>query len=225
MVVPAHEPLRSSWHPLVPTTHGIRPDSSNRGGRPRWHGPGESLHETKGLQSSLVDSPSVSQHPQPMLAGPLWLPTIPHLARTCLPLSPGHQISESLAIRMAQEYLFWFLGVRKTWGASVSDAKKRKRKLKPKKLERILFRDRSTSPCQPLNLLPPPPPPLPPLLPPATNVASVVASSHPVYTMPRVFGPFPPLPSKPVSAGVPQSCLVSSGSSLPGSTEKGGFSG
>ncbi|XP_004592194.2 uncharacterized protein LOC101518246 [Ochotona princeps] len=78
------------------------------------------------------------------------------------------------------------------------DAKTRKRKVKPKKLERILFRDRSTSPCQPLNLLPPPPPPLPALLPPATNMASMVASSHPVYTMPRVFGPFPPLPSKPV---------------------------
>uniref|UniRef100_A0A5F9CSL6 Uncharacterized protein n=1 Tax=Oryctolagus cuniculus TaxID=9986 RepID=A0A5F9CSL6_RABIT len=72
------------------------------------------------------------------------------------------------------------------------DARKKKKKPKPKKPERILSRDRSTSPCQPPHLLPP-------LLPPATNMASVVASSPPVYTMPRVFGPFPPLPSKSVS--------------------------
>nr|XP_002719776.3 uncharacterized protein LOC100347087 [Oryctolagus cuniculus] len=71
------------------------------------------------------------------------------------------------------------------------DARKKKKKPKPKKPERILSRDRSTSPCQPPHLLPP-------LLPPATNMASVVASSPPVYTMPRVFGPFPPLPSKSV---------------------------
>lgn len=71
------------------------------------------------------------------------------------------------------------------------DARKKKKKPKPKKPERILSRDRSTSPCQPPHMLPP-------LLPPATNMASVVASSPPVYTMPRVFGPFPPLPSKSV---------------------------
>ncbi|XP_058996244.1 uncharacterized protein LOC131811595 isoform X1 [Mustela lutreola] len=71
------------------------------------------------------------------------------------------------------------------------DAKKKRRKPKLKKPEPILLRDRSTSPCLPPALLPPPPLPSP-----ATTMASVVAPSPPVYTMPRVFGPFPPLPSK-----------------------------
>ncbi|XP_057161742.1 histone-lysine N-methyltransferase SETD1B-like [Ursus arctos] len=71
------------------------------------------------------------------------------------------------------------------------DAKKKRRKPKLKKPEPILLRDRSTSPCLPPTLLPPPPLPSP-----ATTMASVVAPSPPVYTMPRVFGPFPPLPSK-----------------------------
>nr|XP_040145205.1 uncharacterized protein LOC101971249 isoform X2 [Ictidomys tridecemlineatus] len=66
------------------------------------------------------------------------------------------------------------------------DAKKRKRKPKLKKPEPILLRDRSTSPCLPPTPLPPP----------ATTMASVLAPSPPVYTMPRVFGPFSPLPSK-----------------------------
>ncbi|KAF7483569.1 Hypothetical predicted protein [Marmota monax] len=65
------------------------------------------------------------------------------------------------------------------------DAKKRKRKPKLKKPEPILLRDRSTSPCLPPTPLPPP----------ATTMASVLAPSPPVYTMPRVFGPFSPLPS------------------------------
>uniref|UniRef100_H0XQK8 Uncharacterized protein n=2 Tax=Otolemur garnettii TaxID=30611 RepID=H0XQK8_OTOGA len=73
------------------------------------------------------------------------------------------------------------------------DAKKKKRrKLKPKKPEPILLRDQSTSPCLPPTL--PPPLPLPPS-PPTTTKASLLAPSLPVYTMPRVFGPFPPLPS------------------------------
>nr|XP_035932351.1 extensin-like [Halichoerus grypus] len=71
------------------------------------------------------------------------------------------------------------------------DAKKKRRKPKPKKPEPVLLRDHSTSPCLPPALLPPPPLPSP-----ATTMASVVAPSPPVYTMPRVFGPFPPLPSK-----------------------------
>ncbi|CAD7674073.1 unnamed protein product [Nyctereutes procyonoides] len=70
------------------------------------------------------------------------------------------------------------------------DAKKKRRKPKLKS-EPILLRDRSTSPCLAPTLLPPPP-----LLSPATTMASVVAPSPLVYTMPRVFGPFPPLPSK-----------------------------
>ncbi|XP_037353764.1 uncharacterized protein LOC119234826 isoform X2 [Talpa occidentalis] len=70
------------------------------------------------------------------------------------------------------------------------DAKKKRRKQKLKKLEPILLRDQSTSPCLPPALLLPPPP--------ATTMTSVVASSSPAYTMPRVFGPFPPLPSKSV---------------------------
>ncbi|XP_062943832.1 uncharacterized protein LOC134370809 [Cynocephalus volans] len=71
------------------------------------------------------------------------------------------------------------------------DAKKRRRKSKRKKPEPILLRDQSTSPCLPPTLLPPLP-----LPPPATTMASVVAPSPPVYTMPRVFGPFPSLSSK-----------------------------
>ncbi|EDL77875.1 hypothetical LOC287935 (predicted), isoform CRA_a [Rattus norvegicus] len=76
------------------------------------------------------------------------------------------------------------------------DAKKRRRRPKPKKPDPI-FRDRSTSPCLPPALLPPPllPPPPPQ---PVTTVASVVAASPSVYTMPRVFGPFPPLSGKPM---------------------------
>ncbi|XP_077015444.1 uncharacterized protein LOC143682994 [Tamandua tetradactyla] len=66
--------------------------------------------------------------------------------------------------------------------------KKRRRKPTSKKPEPILLRDQATSPCRP--------PSPPPLSPSATTVASVMASSPPVYTMPRVFGPFPPLPNK-----------------------------
>ncbi|XP_045675736.1 proline-rich receptor-like protein kinase PERK2 [Phyllostomus hastatus] len=73
------------------------------------------------------------------------------------------------------------------------DAKKKKRKPKVKKPEPILLRDQSTSPC-----LPPTPLPPPPLPPPATTTASATAPPPPVYAMPRVFGPFPPLPSKSV---------------------------
>ncbi|XP_029778744.1 uncharacterized protein LOC115278427 isoform X3 [Suricata suricatta] len=71
------------------------------------------------------------------------------------------------------------------------DAKKKKRKPKLKKPEPILLRNRSTSPCLPPIVLPPPPLPST-----ATTMASMVASSPPVYPMPRVFGPFPPLPRK-----------------------------
>ncbi|GAB5579316.1 uncharacterized protein LOC101086852 isoform X1 [Prionailurus iriomotensis] len=71
------------------------------------------------------------------------------------------------------------------------DAKKKRRKPKLKKPEPILLQDRSTSPCLPPTVLPPPPLPST-----ATTMASMVASSPSVYTMPRVFGPFPPLPSK-----------------------------
>ncbi|XP_036133063.1 uncharacterized protein LOC118640252 [Molossus molossus] len=73
------------------------------------------------------------------------------------------------------------------------EAKKKRKKPKVKKPEPILLRNRSTSPCLPPTLLPPPP-----LPPPATTMSSVVAPSPSVYTMPRVFGPFPPLPSKSV---------------------------
>ncbi|XP_048199354.1 uncharacterized protein LOC125349333 [Perognathus longimembris pacificus] len=62
------------------------------------------------------------------------------------------------------------------------EAKRKRRKPKLKKPEPILLQDRSTSPC--LS-----PPSLPP---PVNTMASMVASSPPVYTMPRVFGPFPP---------------------------------
>ncbi|XP_021064676.1 uncharacterized protein LOC110329403 [Mus pahari] len=75
------------------------------------------------------------------------------------------------------------------------DAKKRRRKPKPKKPDPIL-RDQSTSACLPPALLPPPLLPPPPQ--PVTTVASLVAASPSVYTMPRVFGPFPPLSGKPV---------------------------
>ncbi|XP_052595965.1 uncharacterized protein LOC128111738 isoform X2 [Peromyscus californicus insignis] len=69
-------------------------------------------------------------------------------------------------------------------------AKRRRRKLRRKK-DPVLFRDQATSPC----LLPAPlPPPLPPT--PVTTMASVVATSPSVYTMPRVFGPFPTLSGK-----------------------------
>ena len=77
-----------------------------------------------------------------------------------------------------------------------ADAKKRMRRPKPKKPDPI-FRDQSTSACLPPALLPPPLLPPPPQ--PVTTVASVVAASPSVYTMPRVFGPFPPLSGKPVS--------------------------
>ncbi|XP_036923278.1 uncharacterized protein LOC119001840 [Sturnira hondurensis] len=71
------------------------------------------------------------------------------------------------------------------------DAKKKRRKPKVKKPEPILLRDQSTSPCLPPTLLPPSP-----LPPPATTMASVTAPPPSIYAMPRVFGPFPPLPSK-----------------------------
>ncbi|XP_041508591.1 WAS/WASL-interacting protein family member 3-like [Microtus oregoni] len=74
--------------------------------------------------------------------------------------------------------------------------RRRRRRLKPKRAaDPVIFRDRSTSPCLPPAPLPPPLPP-PPL--PVTTMASVVAASPPVYTMPRVFGPFPPLSGKPM---------------------------
>ncbi|XP_057347835.1 uncharacterized protein LOC130680701 [Manis pentadactyla] len=64
-------------------------------------------------------------------------------------------------------------------------AKKKRRKPEP-----ILLRDQPTSACLPSAL--PAPPSLPPT---ATIMAAPVA---PVYTMPRVFGPFPVLPSESV---------------------------
>ncbi|XP_057600826.1 basic proline-rich protein-like [Hippopotamus amphibius kiboko] len=67
------------------------------------------------------------------------------------------------------------------------DARKKRRKPKSRKPEPILSWDRSRSPGLPPTPLPPPPP--------ATTVASMGAPSPAVYTMPRVFGPFPPLPS------------------------------
>ncbi|XP_043757056.1 uncharacterized protein LOC122693586 isoform X2 [Cervus elaphus] len=70
------------------------------------------------------------------------------------------------------------------------DAKKRRRRRRPKKPERVVLRDRSTSPCLP-PALPLPTPPLPL----ATSTASTAAAPPAVYTMPRVFGPFAPLPS------------------------------
>ncbi|XP_023567554.1 uncharacterized protein LOC101562405 isoform X2 [Octodon degus] len=76
------------------------------------------------------------------------------------------------------------------------DAKKKRKKSKLKKPEPILRQDRSTSPCLLPTLLPPPPPPS--LPPPVTTMTSVVAPSSPVYTMPRIFGPFPSLPRKPM---------------------------
>ncbi|EHB09775.1 hypothetical protein GW7_15354 [Heterocephalus glaber] len=68
------------------------------------------------------------------------------------------------------------------------NTKKKRRKLKLKKTKPILLKNQSTSPCLPPTLLPPPP--LPSLPPPVTTITSVVAPSSPVYTMPRVFGPF-----------------------------------
>ncbi|KAM5273562.1 uncharacterized protein ACOB6Z_004144 [Ctenodactylus gundi] len=70
------------------------------------------------------------------------------------------------------------------------DAKKRRKKPKLKKPELILLQDRSTSPCLPATKLPPPP-----LPPPVTTTTTGVGPSSPVYSMPRVFGPFPPPPS------------------------------
>ncbi|KAF5921504.1 hypothetical protein HPG69_010684 [Diceros bicornis minor] len=70
------------------------------------------------------------------------------------------------------------------------DAKKR-RKRKLKKPEPILLRHRSTSLCLPPTLVPPLP-----LPPPATTMASEVAPSPSVCTMPRVFGPYNPLPCR-----------------------------
>ncbi|KAM4827791.1 uncharacterized protein RHO17_000207 [Thomomys bottae] len=61
------------------------------------------------------------------------------------------------------------------------DAKRKRRKPILKKPEPIVLQDRSTSPC-------PSPPSQPP---PVNTMSSVVASSPPAYTMPRVFGPFP----------------------------------
>lgn len=105
--------------------------------------------------------------------------------------------------------LFWPWG-RHSLVPFVTDAKKKRRKPKLKKPEPILLRDRSTSPCLPPTLLPPPPLPSP-----ATTMASVVAPSPPVYTMPRVFGPFPPLPSKSVSELIPRSTWSWEGQALP----------
>uniref|UniRef100_A0A8C0DFQ9 Uncharacterized protein n=1 Tax=Balaenoptera musculus TaxID=9771 RepID=A0A8C0DFQ9_BALMU len=84
-----------------------------------------------------------------------------------------HQRLEQLKRRIHRVYFY------------SQDAKKKRSKPKPKKPEPILLRDRSTSPCLPPTLLPPP----------ATTMAPMVAPSTPVYTLPRVFGPFPPLPS------------------------------
>ena len=74
-----------------------------------------------------------------------------------------------------------------SWTPPVPDAKRRRRKRKRKKPERIV----SAAP----GLLPALLPPVPPLLPTAPTAAPPPA----VYTMPRVFGPFPPLPSTLVS--------------------------
>lgn len=79
-------------------------------------------------------------------------------------------------------------------------AKKKKRKSKLKKRETILLQDRSTSPCLPPTL--PPTPPLPSLPPPVTTMTSEATPSSPVYSMPRVFGPFPSLPRKLVSGNI-----------------------
>ncbi|XP_065760917.1 uncharacterized protein [Muntiacus reevesi] len=70
------------------------------------------------------------------------------------------------------------------------DDKKRRRRWRPKKAERVVLQDRSTSPCLP-PALPLPTPPLPP----AASTASTAAPPPAIYTMPRVFGPFAPLPS------------------------------
>lgn len=91
----------------------------------------------------------------------------------------------------------------------VTDAKKKRRKPKSKKQESILLQSRLSSLCLPPTLLPPPP-----LPPPATTMASVVAPSPPVYAMPRVFGPFPPLPRKSVSGCIALSMWLSEGQPL-----------
>nr|XP_020765050.1 uncharacterized protein LOC110147718 [Odocoileus virginianus texanus] len=70
------------------------------------------------------------------------------------------------------------------------DAKKRRRRRRPKNPERIVLQDSSTSSCLP-PALPLPTPPLPP----AAATASTAAPPPAVYSMPRVFGPFTPLPS------------------------------
>lgn len=101
-------------------------------------------------------------------------------------------------------------GVGTHWSLLVTDAKKKRRKPKLKKPEPILLRDQSTSPCLPPTVLLPPPLPST-----ATTVASMVASAPPVYPMPRVFGPFPPLPSKSVSECVPHSMWSREGQPLP----------
>ncbi|XP_049979002.1 uncharacterized protein [Alexandromys fortis] len=96
-----------------------------------------------------------------------------------------HQRLEQLKWRIHRVHLY-----------SRGAKKRRRRRLKPKRAaDPVIFRDRSTSPCLPPAPLPPPLPP-PPL--PVTTMASVVAASPPVYTMPRVFGPFPPLSGKPM---------------------------
>lgn len=92
--------------------------------------------------------------------------------------------------------LFWLQG-KHSLASFVTDAKKRRRKPKSKKQESNLLQSRLSSLCLPPTLLPPPP-----LPPPATTMASVVAPSSPVYTMPRVFGPFPALPRKSVSGSI-----------------------
>lgn len=84
--------------------------------------------------------------------------------------------------------LFWPQG-RHSLALLVIGAKKKRRKPEP-----ILLRDRPTSACLPSAL--PAPPSLPPT---ATTTAALAAPAAPVYTMPRVFGPFPVLPSESVS--------------------------
>ncbi|CAI9157418.1 unnamed protein product [Rangifer tarandus platyrhynchus] len=74
------------------------------------------------------------------------------------------------------------------------DAKKRRRRRRPKNPERVVLQDSSTSSCLP-PALPLPTPPLPPAAATAAATASTLAPPPAVYTMPRVFGPFAPLPS------------------------------
>nr|XP_044988601.1 uncharacterized protein LOC101602867 isoform X2 [Jaculus jaculus] len=68
------------------------------------------------------------------------------------------------------------------------DAKKKK--LKPKKPEPVLLGDQPASSGLSPALLPPVPVPSP-----VNTVASAVTTSPPVYTMPRVFGPYPQVES------------------------------